>query len=675
MSKIIIPNNLKLHDRADKVILSIEGSISDNIMLTGAVRDLKNSCPVITIDVRNNFPEVWENNPYINPIEDDDINVKKININYKIDKKVNNCPYHRIHIYRKILENQLKIDIIPGPLKGDIHLTEKEKQSSLIKEKDYWIIISGTKHNRTSKLWDIKNYQQIVDNFDHIKFVQCGKTKDNHPVLNNVINLLDKTNFRELIQLIHHSVGIICSPGMLMHLSAAIDTKIDKSLYRHCIVVAGGRENSIWNKYPGHQYLSVEGELLCCAEGGCWENTCKNNSMCMNSITSEEVISIMKKYIPKKNDFLKIDSFPKQENDIKQENVPIIPTDKSIKQHKPHQKPNTNYQIQPAIIKNRKVILANGQSPGDILMLTAAVRDLKLSHPEILIDVRTPCPEIWENNPYLTPLKETDKDIEFFNVGYSIVHNSNEGQYHFIHGFRKDIETKLNIKIEPTLLKADIHLSNEEKSWYSAIYEILNKDVPYWIINAGYKKDFTCKQWDFRRYQKIIDNFPHINFVQVGLKHDYHIHPELKGKNLINLLGKTDDRQLIRLVYNSFGVITPCSYTMVLAYSVPAHPRFKRKTRACIVIAGGREPNVWQQAPNQQFLHTCGMLECYDNGGCWKSRVVPLGDGDEKDINNLCTNSIKLQNKQIIPQCMNMISSEEVILIIKKYMKNLKYAI
>ena len=30
----------------------------------------------------------------------------------------------------------------------------------------------------------------------------------------------------------------------------------------------------------------------------------------------------------------------------------------------------------------RKVILRNGQSPGDILMLTAAVRDLKLSHPD-----------------------------------------------------------------------------------------------------------------------------------------------------------------------------------------------------------------------------------------------------------------------------------------------------
>jgi hypothetical protein len=41
----------------------------------------------------------------------------------------------------------------------------------------------------------------------------------------------------------------------------------------------------------------------------------------------------------------------------------------------------------------RKLILRNFQSPGDILMLTAAVRDLHRAHPgEFLTDVRTSCP-------------------------------------------------------------------------------------------------------------------------------------------------------------------------------------------------------------------------------------------------------------------------------------------
>src|SRR6185295_5378352 len=54
----------------------------------------------------------------------------------------------------------------------------------------------------------------------------------------------------------------------------------------------------------------------------------------------------------------------------------------------------------------QKLILRNFQSPGDILMLTAAVRDLHACHPgEFLTDVRTSCADLWLNNPYLTPLR------------------------------------------------------------------------------------------------------------------------------------------------------------------------------------------------------------------------------------------------------------------------------
>jgi len=53
----------------------------------------------------------------------------------------------------------------------------------------------------------------------------------------------------------------------------------------------------------------------------------------------------------------------------------------------------------------RKLILTNYQPPGDVVMLTAAVRDLHRCHPgQFLTDVRTDYPQLWENNPYLTPL-------------------------------------------------------------------------------------------------------------------------------------------------------------------------------------------------------------------------------------------------------------------------------
>jgi hypothetical protein len=48
----------------------------------------------------------------------------------------------------------------------------------------------------------------------------------------------------------------------------------------------------------------------------------------------------------------------------------------------------------------RKLILSSFQSAGDIVMLTAAVRDLHRSHPgEFLTDVRTPFPQLWSYYP------------------------------------------------------------------------------------------------------------------------------------------------------------------------------------------------------------------------------------------------------------------------------------
>lgn len=48
----------------------------------------------------------------------------------------------------------------------------------------------------------------------------------------------------------------------------------------------------------------------------------------------------------------------------------------------------------------RKLVLRNFQAAGDILMLTAAVRDLHRACPgAFATDVRTPFPDLWENNP------------------------------------------------------------------------------------------------------------------------------------------------------------------------------------------------------------------------------------------------------------------------------------
>lgn len=214
----------------------------------------------------------------------------------------------------------------------------------------------------------------------------------------------------------------------------------------------------------------------------------------------------------------------------------------------------------------RKLILKNMQSPGDIVMLTAAVRDLHQCCPgQFLTDVRTPCPGLWESNPHLTPLDETAEGVEIIQCEYPLIHQSNQRPYHFIHAFTRFLSDKLGVSIEPTAFKGDIHLSDLEKSRVSQVQEITGEEVPFWIIVAGGKTDFTIKWWDQARYQQVVDHFrDKIQFVQVG--EQGHHHPALRG--VIDLRGKTDTRQFVRLMYHARGVLCPVTFAMHLAAAV-----------------------------------------------------------------------------------------------------------
>jgi len=120
----------------------------------------------------------------------------------------------------------------------------------------------------------------------------------------------------------------------------------------------------------------------------------------------------------------------------------------------------------------RRLILKNWQSPGDVVMLTAAVRDLHLSHPgQFVTDVRTPCPALWQNNPYITPLRDDDPDVETIRCEYPLIHRSNELPYHFIHAFRLFLEERLAVRIRPTAFRGDIHLTREEEWSRPHIYD------------------------------------------------------------------------------------------------------------------------------------------------------------------------------------------------------------
>lgn len=310
----------------------------------------------------------------------------------------------------------------------------------------------------------------------------------------------------------------------------------------------------------------------------------------------------------------------------------------------------------------RKLILRSFQSPGDVVMLTAAVRDLHAANPGVFqTDLRTTARELWANNPHVTPLAEGTPGVETLDMHYPLIHQSNTRPYHFIHGYPQYLEEKLGVRVPLTRFQGDIHLSEAERSAPVPGAE-LGVERPFWILMAGGKYDFTAKWWNPEFYQAVVDHFRgRIQFVQCG--EAGHWHPPLEG--VIRLVGQTNTREFVRLMYHADGVVCPVTFAMHLAAAVPTPPG-RYPQRACVVIAGGREPAQWEAYPHHQYLGTNGALPCCAEGGCWKSRCQTVGDGDAKD-RDLCLRPVEVAPRLRIPQCMHMISPADVIRRIELY--------
>lgn len=295
-------------------------------------------------------------------------------------------------------------------------------------------------------------------------------------------------------------------------------------------------------------------------------------------------------------------------------------------------------------------------------MLTAAVRDLHKRYPRRFVtDVRTSCPALWENSPYITPLSEEDPRVKVLDCSYPLINTSNSRPYHCLHGFISYLNDRLGLDIQPTAFRGDIHLSAQEKAWFSQVHELAGIDLPFWIVAAGGKYDITIKWWSTERYQRVIDHFRgRIQFVQIGAPGHYH--PKLHGT--IDLRGKTSLREMVRLIYHSHGVLCGVTAAMHLSAAIEPKPGASRN-RPCVVVAGGREPAHWEAYPDHQYISTNGTLPCCTRGGCWRSRTVPLGDADDRDLpRNLC---VDVRND--LPHCMDLITADDVINRIELYLK------
>lgn len=317
-------------------------------------------------------------------------------------------------------------------------------------------------------------------------------------------------------------------------------------------------------------------------------------------------------------------------------------------------------------------------------MMSVAVRDLHRCYPgRFVTSVETTAPDIWLNNPHVVPVNR--KKRQLIKLGYPLIKQSNQCGLHFAQGFIDDLNRKLNLKVRLTEFRADLHFSEEERT--KPLIE-----GPYWLILSGGKADFTTKWWDARRHQEVIDRLHgKVAFVQIGNKPDgggaRHYHPALSG--VINLVGKTRLRDAFRLLLHARGIVCPVTCFMHAAAAIG---------KPAVVIAGGLEHwtweayneetlrrnlafaaghirklpgsslewNRWSPYKDRQFVDhpfvphvffsAVGKLDCCARGGCWKTKVT---EGKRREQN--CIDVIRAPDRQPLPRCMDMITSDDVV--------------
>lgn len=304
----------------------------------------------------------------------------------------------------------------------------------------------------------------------------------------------------------------------------------------------------------------------------------------------------------------------------------------------------------------QNLLLTQTQAPGDVLMMTAAVRDLCRQYDDQFnVGVQTRYPELWEHNPWIVEDPDMTETWRHIEMHYPLVHRSNTYPTHFVAAYHQFLSKQLNLSIPPLAFKGDVHLSTEEivappARWRDRLPE------RYWLLAPSTKKDFTAKWWNPQHWQQLIDLCKlRVAFVQVGSATDWPV--RLSG--VIDLTGETSIRELLSLVYHAQGVVTLVSFLMHLAAAVPIKPGL-RPLRPCVVIAGGREPPHWEAYPGHQFLHRVGQLDCCQQGGCWRSRAQLVGDADRKDHRDLCEQPVQVSPDLRIARCMDGIWAEDV---------------
>jgi ADP-heptose:LPS heptosyltransferase len=255
---------------------------------------------------------------------------------------------------------------------------------------------------------------------------------------------------------------------------------------------------------------------------------------------------------------------------------------------------------------------------GDNLLLSLMLPHVKKKYPEKKIIVKTNHPELFENNPYIVwatnrHFKTTKKFIR--------------PKYHLSPELTKSIYLQMmeyfgfDYKGFP-----EIYLTKEEK-------QKARKEFPndYVVICPTGKQRFSGnrKEWGIDNFQKVVDAFPDIEFVQIGLLSDRLLQgvSDARGKKI---------RESAAILNNSLFFLGLEGGLMHIAKAVGK--------KAVIIYGGLVSPESSAYEENCNITNTIHCSPCFNSD-------MKIGDCDSM-------------------QCMKQITPEKVIDSVKKMLES-----
>lgn len=249
--------------------------LGDNVIVAGAVRNVKAVHPYLLFSREGASKSLWENNPdFID--ESPQIMLPKVTYGSLEDEK-RASHGNVVEGFTRTLCYHLGIPLVPIITRNPVLvLTDEEKESSK-RWNGYWLLNANCQTYSRSKGYP--HWQEVVNGLlDDIRIIQVGSNEDRNisPTLSGVIDYRGRSeNLRHYLTMIYGCDGIISPPSGIMNIGAAFGKKM--------VIVNGAREPKRLTDYGNSIYVSTS----CCGcddTNGCISQRYEGSRACRNFV-------------------------------------------------------------------------------------------------------------------------------------------------------------------------------------------------------------------------------------------------------------------------------------------------------------------------------------------------------------------------------------------------------